>query len=53
MLLIKGQWLNGIYQVKPTWWVDVAFKQSFRKNNFDLGLGFSDIFRPWKLAGES
>lgn len=49
----RGKGAFNVYKTNPAGWVDLAVKRSFLKDQLDVNLALTDIFRTQKMQGFS
>ncbi|MBC3541688.1 TonB-dependent receptor domain-containing protein [Rufibacter sediminis] len=49
----RGKGVFNVYKTDPAGWVDVAVKRSFLKDQLEVNLAFTDIFRTQIMKGTS
>ncbi|WP_181306465.1 outer membrane beta-barrel family protein [Rufibacter sp. XAAS-G3-1] len=49
----RGKGVFNVYKTEPAGWVDVAVKRSFLKDQLDVSVALTDIFRTQKMVGTS
>ena len=47
----QGPSAYGLYKIEQNWWVDAGVKRSFLKNQLDISMNVTDIFRTRKVIG--
>jgi hypothetical protein len=47
----QGPSAYGLYKIEQNWWVDAGLKRAFLKNQLDLSVNVTDIFRTRKVIG--
>ncbi|MFC5271335.1 TonB-dependent receptor domain-containing protein [Adhaeribacter terreus] len=47
----QGPSAYGLYKIEQNWWVDAGLKRSFMKNQLDLSVNITDIFKTRKVIG--
>ena len=47
----QGPSAYGLYKIEQHWWMDAGFKRSFLKDQLDLSVNVTDIFRTRKVIG--
>src|SRR5688572_7506829 len=47
----QGPSAYGLYKIEQNWWMDAGFKRSFLKDQLDLSLNVTDIFRTRRVVG--
>ncbi|WP_066831158.1 TonB-dependent receptor domain-containing protein [Rufibacter ruber] len=50
---LQGPQAYGLYTIERTWWLDSGVKRSFLKDNLDVSLTVTDIFRTRKVVGSA
>jgi outer membrane receptor protein involved in Fe transport len=49
----QGPFAHGLYTMKQNWWVDAGLKRSFLKNQLEISMNVTDIFRTRKVIGSA
>lgn len=47
----QGPSAYGLYKIEQNWWVDAGLKRSFLKNQLDLSVNVTDIFKTRRVIG--